>query len=240
MIIKLTPRQQAFLDKLIELYREWGRPVHYSVIGRMLGVNRFSAYDMMKLLERKGYVASEYVLAEGRSGPGRSSIAFYPTERAKQEASPLVSWSIEDLEWRRLREKLLARLQKRERSDDELLTEILANVPQVKSPLLYCTEMITALLINLRALRDRAASLSPLPSLQSLLPSGELGLGTLAGLSLGSALARRPDNSLLHKLLLCTRRYQSHLRHLSEEHKDALSDFLEEALSVIDLRSRSG
>ncbi len=48
--MKLTPRQQTFLDKLFELYRELQGPVHYSIVADKLGVNKFSAYDMLKVL----------------------------------------------------------------------------------------------------------------------------------------------------------------------------------------------
>ena len=41
--MKLTPRQQTFLDKLFDLYREFNGPVHYSVVAERLGVNKFSA-----------------------------------------------------------------------------------------------------------------------------------------------------------------------------------------------------
>jgi len=61
-VIKLTPRQQAFLDKLFELYRESNGPIHYTVVAERLGVNKFSAYDMLKLLEKKGVAGSSYVL----------------------------------------------------------------------------------------------------------------------------------------------------------------------------------
>jgi Mn-dependent DtxR family transcriptional regulator len=60
-MLKLTPRQQAFLDKLFELYREFKQPVHYSIVADKLGVNKFSAYDMLKVLEEKGVAASDYV-----------------------------------------------------------------------------------------------------------------------------------------------------------------------------------
>ena len=62
-MIKLTPRQRAFLDKLFDLYHEHQGPVHYSLVAERLGVNKFSAYDMLKLLEKKGVARSDYVLA---------------------------------------------------------------------------------------------------------------------------------------------------------------------------------
>ena len=76
-MLKLTPRQQTFLDKLFELYREKG-PVHYSTVADKLGVNKFSAYDMLKVLEEKGVAASDYVLSDDQAGPGRSRCRGTP------------------------------------------------------------------------------------------------------------------------------------------------------------------
>ena len=88
---KLTARQRAFLDKLLELYRERKGPVHYSDVAERLGVNRFSAYDMLRVLEKKGFAASSYTLrsavpaASGaHPGPGRSMVVFAPTASATE------------------------------------------------------------------------------------------------------------------------------------------------------------
>ena len=83
-MLKLTPRQQTFLDKLFDLYRECKGPVHYSMVAETLGVNKFSAYDMLKVLEEKGVAASDYVLNNEQTGPGRSQVVFYPTNTAAQ------------------------------------------------------------------------------------------------------------------------------------------------------------
>ena len=53
----LTRRQKAFLSKLCEIHSSTGRPAHYSRVAEELGVNRFSAHDMLRGLEDKGVVA---------------------------------------------------------------------------------------------------------------------------------------------------------------------------------------
>ena len=82
IVMKLTARQEAFLQNLIMLYQSDATPVHYTVLAEQLDVNRYTAYDMLKVLEKKGYVASQYRAKEGHSGPGRSEIVFAPTEKA--------------------------------------------------------------------------------------------------------------------------------------------------------------
>ena len=88
---KLTPRQRAFLDNLLELYREGRAPVHYSELAKRLGVNRFSAYDMLKVLEKKGLASASYTLrsaAAAQPGPGRSIVVFSPTPLAVLMTAP--------------------------------------------------------------------------------------------------------------------------------------------------------
>ena len=74
----LTPRQRQFLEALAELCRTSGRSVHYSAVAEALSVSPFSAYDMLKVLESKGVVSSEYVVEGGSPSPGRSAIRFWP------------------------------------------------------------------------------------------------------------------------------------------------------------------
>lgn len=226
--MKLTPRQTAFLEELRNLYEEKQRPIHYSAIAKRLGVNKFSAYDMLRMLERKGFAASEYILAAGKRGPGRTMIVFRPTLKALQ-LSP--QWAKEKEEWLKIKDRMLQRL--REGTDyRELMRQVLAEIPQRKSPLIYCMEIVTVLLLNLNAIREKVGEMTPFKTLLSLNPSGELGLGTLAGLSLGSSLAGRVDPPITDKLLSHMKDYQAHLRELSEEGKKNLSDFLQEALGI--------
>ena len=232
-MIKLTPRQRAFLDKLSDLYREHQGPVHYSLVAEKLGVNKFSAYDMLKLLEKKGMARSDYVLAAEHAGPGRSMIVFSPTQQAASLLSQLTGDININEEWRQVKERILQRLRETKSANyRELLNELLARIPEHKSPLIYCTEMITALLLNLSRAKEKASGMNPFRTLSSLGSTGEAGLRALAGLSLGSTLTEKADTSLRDKLLSYTQRYHAHLLNLSEEAKISLSDFLQEALVV--------
>jgi len=228
-MIKLTPRQRAFLDKLRDLYRERRRPVHYSMVAERLGVSKFSAYDMLRLLEQKGVAASEYLLSAERSGPGRSQIVFYPTVSTAQEDQT----AERDEEWLRFKQRLLNELREaRDVGYREKLTDFLSHLPNLRRPLEYCAETTAALLLNLDLLKDKVSERTPLRSLHGLLTAGEAGLTTLAGLSLGSMLMAVGDSSLTDRLLTSVRRYQDHLSRLSEGNKQRLTDFLQEALAV--------
>jgi len=234
---KLTPRQRAFLDKLLELYREHKGPVHYTDVAERLGVNRFSAYDMLKVLEKKGMASSSYALAAGHSGPGRSMVVFAPTPQAILILAPETADERLGDEWRAARDMVLRRLQSAREADyREVLEDLLARLPEAKAPLLFCTEMIGVLLLNMQRAKTKAGGLNPFRALASLRGSGDAGLETLAGLSLGSTLAADDEASpgLTQRLLDHARQYQSGLSRLSGEARSALVQFLEEALEALD------
>jgi DNA-binding PadR family transcriptional regulator len=234
--MKLTPRQQAFLDKLFDLYREFDGPVHYSVVAECLGVNKFSAYDMLKVLEEKGVAASTYVLDNDHTGPGRSMVVFYPTHKAAKFLTQLRQEVVSGDDWYQVKERLLRRLQEtKEANYTETVREILARLPNVKTPLVYCTEMIGVLLLNLAQASQQVGKLIPYRTLTSLTAGGEVGLGTLAGFSLGSILSSQAqDPSAIDTVMSHTRKFQTYLSELSEESVNRLTSFLQDALKVFD------
>jgi hypothetical protein len=241
---RLTARQLAFLGKLLELYREHRGPVHYSDVAERLGVNRFSAYDMLKVLEKKGFASSSYALrsttpaaAGGHAGPGRSMIVFAPTPEATTifGSRPEEAGLGED--WQKVRELVLSKLaQAREASPRAALSELLSRLPETHAPLDYCTEMIGALLLNMQRAKARAGGLSPFRVLDRLRTEDSTGLETLAGLSVGVSLSYGDETSrtLTQRLLEHIQRYQVNLSRLSEEGREALVRFLEEALEALD------
>jgi hypothetical protein len=234
--MQLTPRQQAFLDKLFDLYRELNGPVHYSLVAERLGVNKFSAYDMLKLLEKKGVAASSYVLGDSHAGPGRSMVVFYPTYKAVRFLTQLRQEVLAGDEWHQAKERLLERLRETQEANyAEAVREILASLPDVKTPLVYCTEMIGVLLLNLAYAGNQAGELNPQRLLASLGVRDKVGLGTLAGFSLGSITSSLAgDPPFITKLVNHTKSFQTHLSELSEDSVNRLTNFLQDALKVFE------
>jgi DNA-binding PadR family transcriptional regulator len=227
----LTTRQRVFLVQLLDLYREHQSPVHYTEVADRVGVTKFSAYDMLKVLERKGVVASEYVLDREERGPGRSLIKFYPTALARQWLARRWSGLTQGEEWHQVKEGLLRRLrQAREVSPLELAGELLGQLSESQPPMIYCAQMITILLLYVGGLRGLASGINPLRVLARITAAGGTSLGALAGFSLGSLLSRAGDAT--ESLLTSVSRYQRYLRDLSEENRLTLVSFLQEALTL--------
>ncbi len=230
--MKLTARQSTFLSKLLDLYRERQRPIHYSLLAQELQVNKFSAYDMLKVLETKGMAASQYVLR--RSGPGRSSVLFYPTARA---FSQLGEMAPED--WQRTKEAILSRLREArmagEQSYRDFARELMAHLPENTSPLSYCANMGAALLLNLGGMREWLVELGPIRNVLDSASSARQQLSTLAGLSLGSYLATRKEPSKAGDFLSHLNRFQKYLANLNEESLDRLVELMSEVMVVCEI-----
>ncbi len=236
----LTARQRQFLSKLLDLFLEAQEPIHYSVVAQRLGVNPFTAYDMMKLLERKGLVRAVYRLPPNHNSPGRSTIAFVPTPKAHAAMRLLGGRTASHAEWEATKQSILQNL--RTRADQEFLNELLENLPERSSPLIFCTEVITALILQLQQARSRATETRiarlHVPDLRALLPNDRIGLSMLAGLSVGSLLSQRLERPSTDRLLGHVRSYQRYLSVLSEENIGNLSDFLQEVLLSIETTAR--
>jgi len=51
----LTARQKIFLQKLVGIYLEENTLIHYTALANRMGVSKFTAYDMLRILGKKVY-----------------------------------------------------------------------------------------------------------------------------------------------------------------------------------------
>ncbi len=184
--MKLTKRQEEFVQSLLDLYGELQEPFHYSELAERLGVSRFTAYDMLRVLEEKGIVASRYQLDEERSGPGRSVVVYEPTPRARRMLAHIFGERGRG-DWQALAARLLDQVQRGELGDADLAREMLARTPPDEPPALrYCIEVMTVAALRLQR---QAARQHLLQQAHSLLASGEhncrTALALLGGFALG-------------------------------------------------------
>jgi len=151
--MKLTRRQEEFIKNTIEMGKEFKGPIHYTQLADRLGVSPFTAYDMLRVLEKKGLVTSEYQLAADKSGPGRAERLFYPTPMA-QERQRLMSQGAKEalsLEGEELKQFLLEKIETGEMPHGDADLEILARIPAIdQGKVSYCLEVITVMTLNLR------------------------------------------------------------------------------------------
>jgi len=144
--MELTSRQVEFVEKLLDLYGEVEENIHYSLVADRLGVSRSTAYEMLRLLEHKGFVHAHYVLDE-LGGPGRSTVVFSPTERAHVMFSRLSEQVGRVKSWQNARDDIIEAVSHGEGPDQGELAEILAALGRDEQALSECTRVVTAALL---------------------------------------------------------------------------------------------
>ncbi|MBU0512843.1 MAG: hypothetical protein KKD28_14850 [Chloroflexi bacterium] len=230
----LTRRQQEFLSQFLDFDREMEEPVHYVTLAEHLGIGKVTAYEMLRLLEDRGLVRSEYHLpGEGR-GPGRSTVLFRPTAEATRLLFDLAGGSPEDEDWDIAKEHILQQLREGKAVGyDGLLTDLLARIPEQRSSLIYLTEMITATLLALGALRDSAEASGLAGRLRRIGLPGEIGLSALGGVSVALSMMERVNRRVSTFLLAQSGKYHTKFSQLGEENRRRLSEFAREAAKIV-------
>ena len=184
--MNLTRRQEDFINKLLDLYREMEVPIHYSVLAERLGVSPFTAYDMLRLLEEKGLVSSEYYLASDKSGPGRTERVFLPTSQA-QAFSRKLETDVGGEDWEIIKRRILDKIRQGEIRNRELAEEMLARIPpDGEGELRYCIEVMTVISLRLRSSSGRRVLMLYLSEiLPEKKPASRTNLCLLGGFALG-------------------------------------------------------
>ncbi len=234
--MKLTRRQRSYLSQFLDLYRESQEPLHYTDVAQRVGVSNITAYDMLRLLEERGLVQSEYILRGKGQGAGRSRIVFHPTPKADALFADLTGGTMGQDEWEAVKMRILDTLRASTDADyDRLLEEILARLPQRESPMLYAAELITAVILSLRQLRKDVSATSLFERLRSLSLPGEAGLKALTGLTLGLSAVECVNQRMVSLLLSYAGRYQEILSRLGAENLRRLSNFTGEVIEAAEM-----
>jgi len=167
--MKLTRRQEEFVQKMLELKQEFDGPVHYSLLAERLGVSPFTAYDMLCLLEEKGYVTSAYQLPTDKTGPGRAERVFYPGEMVHIHEQRIVGETGGvRLEGEALKEHVLEKLRQGAMpdGDKDLAEQLMARLlPDGQGDVRYCVEVMTIATLRLQYSAGRQALSEHLPSI---------------------------------------------------------------------------
>ncbi len=234
MAIKLTRRQQQFLSQFLDFYHEVEHPIHYPDLAERLGIGKITAYEMLRLLEERGLVESEYHLPAGSRGPGRSTVHFFPTSKAGQLLSDLSGSSSEDDDWEKVKEHILQQLHEGQVAGYEsLLSDLLVRIPDRSSPLIFSTEMITAILLAMETLRGTAEASELTKHLQRVGLPGEIGLSALGGISAALSMVEQANRRASTFLLSQSGEYQTMISQLSEENRLHLGKFAREVAKIV-------
>lgn len=230
--MKLTGRQRAFLSKFLELYRQTQKPLHYTDVAEAFGVAKITAYDMLRLLEKHELVRSEYVLRGKGQGAGRSTVVCVPTAKAHTLLTEQLGASWDRAEWDKVTAYILDGL--RQQTDyQKLLEEILTQLSERTTPLLYTAQMVTAVILNLLLVEEELSTSALIERLKALGLPGEAGLNALSGLTFGLSFVERANRRVTDKLVSFTWIYQHSLGRLSAEGKRHLVSFVRDVMQAV-------
>jgi len=133
----LTKRKEQFLAKLRELYDKLKFPVSYQILAEEMKVSRWTAYDMLRALEKEGLVIREYLLEKVKSAPGRSAVGFIPKIKQK-----MVPKDIEKELLRKIREV-------KTKSLSGVLKKMKEELASESTPFVYCSTFLAYLTVVL-------------------------------------------------------------------------------------------
>jgi len=234
MAKKLTRRQRQFLSQFLDLYQENDKPIHYVALAKHLDIGKVTAYEMLRLLEKRGLVKSEFHLPSGDRGPGRSIVLFRPTQNAVQLINQLSGGTADSEAWELAKVRILLQLHEgKAEGYESLLNDLLARTTERRSPLIFMTEMIPATILSVADIQKGAEDKGLIERLRKIGLPGEIGLSALEGISSALSMVENVNLSLSTFLLEHSGKYKEMLTQLSEEKRNQLSAFAREVTKIV-------
>lgn len=217
----LTGRQREFLTAIQEAYAATGVSLHYEDIARMLGVSKWTAYDMVRELAKQGLVTIEYTTNQGERQVGRSRLAIRPAAATSNFAA-LPEESGRVLEMLRTYEPGAAT------KHSQLFLEKAAAADSKER---FCFYLVAALVLLSDRLIRGGSLLGILKSLLAL-GSTELGLVAAVGMVVGLIIRGGLNPELVKALQEAVTCFHQYIGEIAEEERLKISGFWQKALSL--------
>lgn len=231
--MKITRRQIEFLSKFLKLCSEANGYIHYTDLAEKLSVSKYTAYDMLRLLEKKELVSHKYVL-DYKKGKGRSKVLFYPFPKARELLIELLGEDIENKKWRDFKELMLKELDVGKRkSYIRLLKRISKKADGIGRPMEYCTYYMMNLFLGIKKIKNEFLKIRLIENLKKFRKRSKLKISSLAVMILGTFQLDEDldvDNEhFLNNFLI----YEQYLNEMSSDSRDEFDSFVEEIFSKI-------
>ena len=236
MTKKLTYRQQQFLRKFVELYRSMGQPVHYVTVAEQMGVGNVTAYEMLRLLEARGYLQAEYHPNPEQHGPGRSVVTFFPTAAGEKLVDDLPILTDQDEEWEVTRGQLLGELEKiKPDGYESWISQLLSHLPEDVSPLTYTMKLVTTVVITLVSIKDVPAVRSVLEKLSRIGLPHEISLNVFSGITMFLSIWDKTNRWSAGFLSSQMNRFENAVSQLSEDSKKKICDYTRDLIRMLSI-----
>jgi hypothetical protein len=231
---KLTYRQQQFLRKFVEMYRSLGEPVHYITVAEQMGVGNVTSYEMLRLLEERGYLQAEYHPNPDQHGPGRSVVLFYPTVTGERLVENLPLPNANDEDWDVTRNQLLGELESiKPEAYEGWMSNLLSHITDDGSPLTYAAELVTTIVLTLVSIKDVPAVRSVLEKLSRVGLPHEISLNVFSGITMFLTIWDKTNKWSASFLSSQMTRFEGAISQLSEESKRKLCDYTRDLIKIL-------
>lgn len=220
MFVSLTKRKIDFIKALITLSEKENGPVHYIDVANMMGVSKWTAYDVLSELEKLGYVKRKYINDENTMG---RSVLLYSPEKSSYD---LLDKNYLN-EWNKVKEVLLNIIKKNDES--KVIENFLnGNIVTIK-PLKFCAYVLTTLLLKVKTF-----DISTLENIKNSLANinTETSLIFFVGLVIGILINYQLKNDN-QKIIKKINAFHEYIRELSNGDKILLNNFLKESFLYI-------
>ncbi|MEL7567488.1 MAG: Lrp/AsnC family transcriptional regulator [Bacillota bacterium] len=150
--MNLTERRKQFLQQIMRLYEKSGLPVHYVTLANLLGVSKWTAYDMLKELEKGGLLKRDYMVNPNELG--RSVIVFSPTTKAEELFGQIREVTFDADQLNGIKKKVLEKVFELRSTTNlqQSLEFILKEIPKANLRTEFCMYILAVLILYLHAL----------------------------------------------------------------------------------------
>lgn len=223
----LTERRKQFLQQLMNLYEKTGLPVHYVTLARLIGVSKWTAYDMLKELEKNGLLKRDYTIKPHESG--RSMIVFTPTSQAEDLFGKKRNTICSPEELNDLKNSVIALLEEvRTFRLQQAIDLFLAKIVNVSIQSEFCLYILGLLILYLNALGKRQKQM--VENLFKISNRPEIQLTMFVGTVIGTAV-QPVGYELGPEITKLIALFFSYLDKLSSEELITLTNFVQEAIA---------
>ncbi|MBW6463130.1 MAG: Lrp/AsnC family transcriptional regulator [Firmicutes bacterium] len=226
----LTRRRKEFLQKLKEIYENTRTPVHYITVAKALGVSKWTAYDILKDLEKEGYLRSEYSVSREERYPGRSVILFLPTPKAGELFLKEKDEIDHMEEWHAAQGKLLEILENvKKHGLKNNIDILLEDIPTTEAPIIISAKIIFVMIVYIQRLGTETVKIMKNLLQPALRP--ELVLSLFVGAALGVTVKNKNIHGFIYDQLADeVSQFQKYISEFSVKENKLLVSFLGDAL----------
>ncbi|KLU59029.1 hypothetical protein CEB3_c50490 [Peptococcaceae bacterium CEB3] len=224
--MSLTERRKQFLQQIINLYERTGLPVHYITLANQIGVSKWTAYDMLKELEKNGLLKRDYTISPHE--PGRSMIVFAPTPAAEELFGKTRTSMCSASELKVMKNSVLGLLNEvRTFRLQQAVDLFLEKISHVNIQAEFCLYILGLLLLYLNALGKKRKQM--IEHLINVSNRPEIQMTMFVGTVMGTAVQTVGDE-LGPEITKLIALFFSYLEKLSPDELQTLTDFIREAV----------